>query len=337
MARRKHRTGVARGRSTTLNDASSVETAVRLGRLELPNPIVTASGTYGHGVEVARHDDASRLGAITTKSVSAAPWPGKPAPRLHMTASGMLNAVGLQGPGVATWIEHDLPGLRAAGARVIASIWGQTVEEFACAAELLRPARDELVAVEANVSCPNLHRRSEMFAHDPDATASVVRAVVGASDGLPVFAKLSPNVTDLTVIARAAVDAGATGLTLVNTVMGLLVDAETRRPVLGGGGGGLSGPAIKPIALRAVHDVTRALPGVPVIGTGGVRTGVDAVEMMLAGASAVGIGTASFLDPRAPYRVLEEFVDWCVAHDVDRVRDLIGALADATTDSREGS
>jgi dihydroorotate dehydrogenase (NAD+) catalytic subunit len=312
-----------------------VELAVPLGPLGLPNPIVTASGTYGHGVEVARHDDPSRLGAITAKSVSAAPWPGKPAPRLHMTAAGMLNAVGLQGPGVAAWIEHDLPGLRAANARVIASIWGRTVEEFACAAVLLRPAHDDLVAVEVNVSCPNLHQRSEMFAHDPDATASVVRVVVDASNGLPVFAKLSPNVTDLTLIARAAVDAGAAGLTLVNTVMGLLVDAETRRPVLGGGGGGLSGPAIKPIALRAVHDVTRALPGVPVIGTGGVRSGVDAVEMLLAGASAVGVGTASFLDPRAPYRVLDELVDWCAAHDVERVRDLIGALGDATTESKE--
>lgn len=300
--------------------------SVRLGSLELPNPIVTASGTYGHGAEVAKHGDASRLGAITAKSVTSTPWQGKPAPRLHMTAAGMLNAVGLQGPGVTAWIEHDLPALRAEGARVIASIWGQTVEEFACATELLRPARDDLVAVEANVSCPNLHQRSEMFAHDPDATASAIRAVVDVGLGLPVFAKLSPNVTDLTVIAHAAVEAGATGLTLVNTLMGLLVDAETRRPVLGGGGGGLSGPAIKPIALRAVHDVTLALPRVPVIGTGGVQSGVDAVEMLLAGATAVGVGTASFLDPRAPYRVLDELVDWCARHNVARVSDLIGAM-----------
>ena len=149
------------------------------------------------------------------------------------------------------------------------------------------------------MSCPNLQHRSEMFAHDPDATASAVRAVVDVGLGLPVFAKLSPNVTDLTLIAHAAVDAGATGLTLVNTLMGLLVDAETRRPVLGGGGGGLSGPAIKPVALRAVHDVTRALPQIPVIGTGGVQSGIDAVEMLLAGATAVSVGTASFLDPRA--------------------------------------
>ena len=154
-----------------------MEMGIRLGELELPNPIVTASGTYGHGAEVARLGDASRLGAITAKSVTSAPWPGKPAPRLHMTAAGMLNAVGLQGPGVSAWIEHDLPALRVEGARVIASIWGQTVDEFACAAELLRPARDDVVAVEVNVSCPNLHQRSEMFAHDANATASVIRAV----------------------------------------------------------------------------------------------------------------------------------------------------------------
>jgi dihydroorotate dehydrogenase (NAD+) catalytic subunit len=303
-----------------------VDTAVVLGGLSLPNPIVTASGTYGHGAEVARHGDAARLGAITAKSVTVTPWPGKPPPRLHTTAAGMLNAVGLQGPGVAAWIEHDLPALRAEGARVIASIWGQSVDEFACAAELLRPACRDLVAVEVNVSCPNVHARSEMFAHDPTATASAISAVVAVGLGLPVFAKLSPNVTDLTVIAHAAVDAGAAGLTLVNTVMGLLVDAETRRPVLGGGGGGLSGPAIKPIALRAVHDVTRALPHVPVIGTGGVQSGTDAVEMLLAGASAVGVGTASFLDPRAPYRVLDELVEWCARHEVARARDLIGAM-----------
>jgi len=242
-----------------------------------------------------------------------------------MTAAGMLNAVGLQGPGVAAWLAHDLPALRATGARVIASVWGQTVEEFALAAELLEPARDDLVALEVNVSCPNLHARSEMFAHDPDATRAVIAAVVGATT-LPVFAKLSPNVTDLTVIARAAVDGGAEGLTLVNTVMGLLVDAETRRPVLGGGGGGLSGPAIKPVALRAVHDVSRALPDVPVIGTGGVQSGVDAVEMLLAGASAIAVGTANFRDPRAPYRVLDELRAWCAAHDVTRVSELTGAL-----------
>jgi dihydroorotate dehydrogenase (NAD+) catalytic subunit len=306
-------------------DASAVDLGVTLGPVELPAPIVTASGTFGHGDEVARHGDPGLLGAITAKSLCPEPWAGKPAPRLHMTAAGVLNAVGLQGPGVAAWLARDLPALRATGARVIASIWGQTVDEFARAAEMLEPARAELLALEVNVSCPNLHDRAHMFAHDPDATRAAVAATVGATS-LPVFAKLSPNVTDLTEIARAALDGGAQGLTLVNTVMGLLIDAETRRPVLGGGGGGLSGPAIKPVALRAVHEVTSALPDVPVIGTGGVQSGVDAVEMMLAGASAVAVGTANFLDPRAPYRVLDELREWCAAHGVARVRDLIGRL-----------
>jgi dihydroorotate dehydrogenase (NAD+) catalytic subunit len=302
---------------------------VTLGGFTLPNPIVTASGTYGHGAEVAKLGDASRLGAITAKSLSADPWPGKPAPRLHMTAAGMLNAVGLQGPGVTAWIARDLPALRAAGARVIVSVWGTTVEDFGRAAKLLLSARDDLVAIEVNVSCPNHHAREQIFAHHPDATAAAIGAVVDASLDLPVLAKLSPNVTDLTAIARAAVDAGATSLTLVNTLLGLLVDSETRRPILGGGGGGLSGPAIKPVALRAVHDVTRALPDVPVIGTGGVMTGTDAVEMLLAGATAVGVGTANFLDPRAPFRVLDELIDWCASHDVASVHDLIGAMEDA--------
>jgi dihydroorotate dehydrogenase (NAD+) catalytic subunit len=301
-----------------------VDLRVTLGPLELPSPVLTASGTFGHGDEVAKLGDPARLGAVTAKSISPEPWAGKPAPRLHMTASGMLNAVGLQGPGIAAWLAHDLPALRATGARVIASVWGHTVDEFARATEMLSGA--DVVAIEVNASCPNLHE--SIFAHDPTATRDVVAAVVGRSS-LPVFVKLSPNVTDLTIIARAAVDAGADGLTLVNTVMGLVIDAETRRPVLGGGGGGLSGPAIKPVAVRAVHTVTRALPGVPVIGTGGVQSGIDAVEMLLAGASAVAVGTANFRDPRAPYRVLDELHDWCARHDVTRVRDLTGALEES--------
>lgn len=301
-----------------------VDLAVTLGPLELPSPVLTASGTFGHGDEVARLGDPGRLGAVTAKSVSAEPWAGKPAPRLHMTAAGMVNAVGLQGPGMASWLARDLPALRATGARVVASVWGHTVDDFARATELLDGA--DVLAIEVNASCPNVH--ADIWAHSARATGEVVRAVRGAT-ALPVFAKLSPNVTDLTEIARAAVDAGADGLTLVNTVLALVIDAETRRPVLGGGGGGLSGPAIKPIALRAVRTVTRALPHVPVIGTGGVQSGVDAVEMLLAGASAVAVGTANFRDPRAPYRVLDELVDWCARHEVARVRDLTGTLEDA--------
>jgi len=299
---------------------------VRVGGVEMASPIVAASGTFGHGDELARLCDPTRLGAVTVKSLAPFAWPGNPAPRVHTTPAGMINSVGLQGPGIEDWLEHQLPALRATGARVIASIWGRTVDDFAAAATMLRPARSELLAVEVNVSCPNVEDRSHMFSHAPASTHSVIDAVVRAADDLPVFAKLSPNVTALTEIAAAAVDAGALALTLVNTVMGLSIDAETRKPSLGAGGGGVSGPAIKPIALRSVADVHRALPTTPIIGTGGITSGVDAVEMLLAGASAVGVGTATFLEPRATLRILDELVEWCARHGVNKVAELTGAL-----------
>jgi len=311
-----------------------VEAEVRLGPLLLPNPVVAASGTFGHGDEVARLCDPSGLGAVTTKSQAPFPWDGNPAPRLHPTSGGMVNAVGLQGPGVEEWLRHDLPPLVARGARVIASVWGKETDHFVVAAAAVASAPG-VIAVEVNLSCPNLHHgspgeprspRGELVAHDPVATAQTVRAVVDAVGGVPVFAKLSPNATDVVPIAAAAMDAGATGLTCVNTVRAFLVDAGTRAAALGAGNGGLSGAAIKPIALRVVHDVTRALPGIPVIGTGGITTGEDAVEMLLAGASAVGVGTATFLDPRATLRIRDEIAAWCRAHGVTRVADLVGAL-----------
>ena len=297
-----------------------------LGALELANPIVAASGTFGHGDEVARVCDPSRLGAVTAKSQASFAWEGNPPPRLHPATAGMVNAVGLQGHGVEHWVAHDLPGLRASGARVIASIWGHTVDDYRAAAEMLSSATTAVVAVEVNLSCPNTRHGSEIFAHDAAATAAVVRSVAEADLGLPLFAKLSAGVADLPRISGAALEAGATGLTLVNTVRAFLIDAEARRGVLGSSGGGLSGSAIKPIALRAVHDVTRAHPGTPVIGTGGVSSGLDAVEMLLAGATAVGVGTASFLEPRAPLRILGELETWCARHGVARVSELTGAL-----------
>ena len=302
------------------------DTRVRLGPVELQNPIVAASGTFGHGAELAGRCDPSRLGAVTAKSQAPFPWPGNPPPRLAPVDAGLVNSVGLQGPGLDHWVTQDLPALRAHGAAVIASLWGHTVDDFATGAARLTPVQGELLAVEVNVSCPNLAAHGRPFAHDPVSTAAAVTAVRGAGLALPLLAKLAPDVTDLPAIAAAALDAGADGLTLVNTARALAVDAELRRAVLGAGPGGLSGRPLKPIALRAVHEVATAHPGVPIVGTGGVTTGLDAVEMLLAGATAVGVGTATFADPRAPLRILAELTRWCDHHGVTRVADLTGTL-----------
>ncbi len=291
-----------------------VDLTTTVGSVVLPNPVMTASGTAGHGDELAAYVDLAGLGAVVVKSLSADPWPGNPAPRVHETPAGMINSVGLQGPGVATWLAEELPALLAAGARVVASIWGTTVEDYARAAELLADAPAGVIAVEVNVSCPNHHDRNRMFAHSPTTTAEAVRAA--SVCGRPLWAKLSPNVSDLASIAGAAADAGAEAVTLVNTVLGMAIDPETRRPRLGGGGGGLSGPAMHPVAVRAVYDVHAAHPGLPIVGVGGVARGVDAVELLLAGASAVQVGTATFADPRSVELVRDEMEDWCRAHGV---------------------
>jgi dihydroorotate dehydrogenase (NAD+) catalytic subunit len=300
-----------------------VDLSTQVGTVALPNPVMTASGTVGHGTEMASYVDLSALGAVVVKSLSAEPWAGNPAPRLHETAAGMLNSVGLQNPGVEAWIEHDLPALERSGALVVASIWGFSVEAYAKAAAMLAAVAPRLTAVEVNLSCPNIENRRDMFAHSPAATAEVVEATVAC--GAPRWAKLSPNVTDLTEIAVAAMGAGAEGLTLINTVMGLAIDVERRRPRLGAGGGGLSGPAIRPVAVRAVYECRQALPEAPIVGVGGVRTGEDAVELLMAGADAVQVGTATFFEPRAPLRVVEELERWCRRHRVQHVRDLRGA------------
>ena len=224
-----------------------VDLSTAVGSVVLANPVMTAAGTSGHGAELEGYFPLSSLGAVVAKSLSAAPYPGNPPPRLEETAGGMLNSVGLHGPGVEAWLERDLPGLVATGARVVASIWGFTVEEYAKAADMLAVAPSEVVAVEVNLSCPNVEERRRVFAHSPSATADAVAATAGC--GRPRWAKLSPNVTDLTEIAAAALEGGAAALTLVNTVMGMSIDTRTRRVRLGGGGG-LSGPAIHPVAVR---------------------------------------------------------------------------------------
>jgi dihydroorotate dehydrogenase (NAD+) catalytic subunit len=292
--------------------------------VRLANPVMTASGTAGHGAELARYVDLSSLGAVVVKSLSAEAWAGNPAPRVTEVDAGMLNSVGLQNPGVEAWLEEELPALLATGARVVASIWGFTVEAYEKAAAALAAAPPEVVAVEVNLSCPNVESRRAMFAHSARLTAEAVAATAGC--GRPRWAKLSPNVTDLAEIAGAALDAGAEALTLVNTVMGMAIDPETRRPRLGAGGGGLSGPAIRPVAVRAVYDVCAAFPHAAVVGVGGVAAGEHAVELLLAGASAVQVGTATFADPRAPARVRAELERWCRRHGVARVADLVGRV-----------
>jgi dihydroorotate dehydrogenase (NAD+) catalytic subunit len=301
-----------------------------VGSVPLPNPILTASGTAGHGAELAAYVDLAALGAVVVKSLAAAPWAGNPAPRVHETPAGMLNSVGLQGTGVEAWLADELPALNERGARVVASIWGRRVEDYAQAAAMLAGAPG-VVAVEVNVSCPNLDDRSRMFAHSARATAQAVSA--SAASGLPRWAKLSPNVADIVEIAGAALDAGAEALVLVNTVLGMAIDPNRRAYRLGSGagGGGLSGPAIRPVAVRAVHDCRAAFPDASIVGVGGVCRGVDAVEMLLAGADAVEVGTATFRDPRAPARVLAGLARWCRLHDVADVRSLVAAVHTVTT------
>ena len=290
----------------------------------MANPVLTASGTAGHGAELAAYVDLSRLGAVVTKSVSADPWPGNPAPRVHETPAGMLNAIGLQGPGVEAWLRDDLPALVDAGATVVASIWGRSVEDFGRAADLLADAPPEVVAVEVNLSCPNVEDKAHMFAHSAASTEAAMAASAGC--GRPRWAKLSPNVGDLVPIVDAAVAGGAEAVTLINTVMGMAIDPATRRYRLGNGGGGLSGAAIHPVAVKAVHDVRAARPDVPVVGVGGVVDGATAAELLVAGASAVEVGTATFADPRAPATVLDDLEAWCRRQRIGAVRELIGAI-----------
>lgn len=301
----------------------TVDLATRLGSVQLPNPVMTASGTAGLSTELARHLDLAGLGAVVTKSLHINRWVGNPAPRVHATASGMINSVGLQGPGVQAWLEEELPALAATGARVVASIWGRTVEEFTQAAQALADAPECVVAVEINVSCPNLEDRTNLFAHSTAATSAVVAAAVAAT-GRPCWAKLSPNTPLLPDIADAAAQAGAQAVTVANTLLGMAIDPETRQPRLGAGRGGLSGPAIRPIAVRAVYDTFAAHPDLPIIGVGGIASGVDAVEFLLAGATAVQIGTATFANPRATQNVLNELTKWCATHGVTRPSELIG-------------
>ncbi len=288
----------------------------------LPNPVMTASGTAGHGAEFQSFFDLADLGAHVVKSLAAFEWKGNPAPRVHPAGVGMVNAVGLQGPGLSAWLAEDLPELLALGVRVVASIWGRSVDEYRRAAELLGESGAEVIAVEVNLSCPNLEGRRGIFAHDPDLSAEVM--VAAAACGRPLWAKLSANTARVVEVAAAVQHAGAEAVTLINTLLGMVIDPTSRRPALGAGGGGYSGIPIHPIAVRTVFDVHATLPDLPIVGVGGVVNGWDAIELMLAGASAVQVGTANFVDPRASLTVLAGVREWCAQRGVTSLAEVVG-------------
>jgi len=301
----------------------SLNLTVKIGRLALKNPVMTASGTFGYGEEYAEFVDLNKLGAIVVKGLSLKPTEGNPTPRIVETPSGMLNAIGLQNIGIENFIKKKLPFLRQFDTPVIVNFFGDSIKEYVKAAERLSFV-DGIHALEMNISCPNKQAGWIIFGTDPKVTFKVVSAVRKAT-GLPLIVKLSPNVTDIAVMARAAEDAGADAVSLINTLTGMAVDVKTRRPKLANIIGGLSGPAIKPIALRMVWECYKVL-GIPIIGMGGIMTSVDAVEFMLVGATAVAIGTANFVNPKATENIINGIKAFMIEEKVSNIKELIGSL-----------
>jgi dihydroorotate dehydrogenase (NAD+) catalytic subunit len=299
---------------------------VKLGSLTLKNPVMTASGTYGYGEEYNKFYPISKLGAVVVKGI--APWQshGNAMPRTAEVVSGMINAIGLQGPGIDKFLSspHYMPFLRTTGATVIVNIWGRKPEDYALVAERLEAEKDGIAALEINVSCPNVKEGGLSFGTNVASMQSVVRAVREKTT-LPLITKLSPNVSCIADFAKGAQDAGSDMISLINTIPAMAIDIETRSPKLANITGGLSGPAVKPVAIKLVYEAAKAV-SIPVIGMGGIMTGADAVEFLLAGASAIAVGTATFADPAAPVRVLNELEEWMDAHGVKSVSELIGQV-----------
>ena len=301
-----------------------VDMSTTLGNAWFPTPIFTASGCASSGKELAQFFPLNQIGAVVTKSVMSKPRHGRPTPRMAETPSGMLNSIGLQGPGIDSFLAHDVPWLLNQKSRVIVSIAGETVEEYSTLARKLRSVAG-ISAVEVNISCPNVENRGLVFACDPDASRRVIDGVRKTIGGeIPIIAKLSPDVTDLPSIARGVVDAGADCLALINTVLGMVINIDSMKPHLGGKTGGLSGPAIKPIAVRAIYQVHAALPKVPILGMGGVASGRDALELILAGASGVSVGTASFGNPNAIIQIQNELRELLAARGFATLQQAIG-------------
>lgn len=303
---------------------TAIDFSTTIANTWFPAPTFTASGCASSGRELAQFFPLREMGGVVTKSVMSKARTGRATPRMAETPSGMLNSIGLQGPGIDAFIAKDIPYLTEQKARIIVSIAGETVEEYSTLARKLRSVSG-ISAIEVNISCPNVENRGLVFACDPEASRRVIDGVRRTIGGeLPIIAKLSPDVTDLVSIARGVVDAGADGLALINTVLGMVINVDTMRPHLGGKTGGLSGPAIRPIAVRAVYQVHAAMPNIPILGMGGVASGKDALEMILAGASGVSIGTASFGNPTAIMKIQNELKQLLIDRGFTSLKQAIG-------------
>lgn len=292
--------------------------------IPMASPVIGASGTVGYGLELNGYIDMKKIGALSGKGLAPTPWKGNEGVRVAETTSGMLNCIGLENPGAPYFIDHYLPEVRKLSTVFIANMVGKSVEEYAeCARMLTVPG---ISALEVNISCPNVKEGGAAFGTDPAQAAAVTRAVKDATT-LPVIVKLSPNVTDIVTIAKAVEDAGADSISLINTLLGIAIDTRTRRPILGNITGGLSGPAIKPVALRMVWQTAKAVH-IPVCGLGGIMTGEDAIEFMMAGASTVQVGTANLADPTAMERIVNEMDEWCDKNNVKDINEIVGTLKD---------
>ncbi len=304
---------------------TTVDMSTKLGRLDFSSPVFTASGCAAAGKELDQFIDITTIGAVVTKSVMLNPRSGRATPRMAETPSGMLNGIGLQGPGIDEFIQNDLSWLSQKGAKTIVSIAGNNVEEFGKVADKLRDIPG-VIAIEVNISCPNVENRGQVFACDPYAAADVINNVRrNVSASIPLFAKLSPDVTDITEIAKSVVKAGADGLSVINTLLGMVIDTDTLLPKLSGKTGGLSGPAIRPVAVRCVYQIRKALPNIPIIGMGGIRNGRDAIEFFAAGANAISVGTTVFNDPEACVRIHDETAEILQEKGIRSLSEIISA------------